>query len=436
MAVYTGTSGNDSGANALVGTSANDRFTGGAGTDTMTGGGGSDTFIDTAAGLNGDTITDFGLGDHIILTDVSTSQINLALIGNTLSYTGGSLTLTDYPAGRLIVTANPVPNGGGIDIHLVGPAANDFNGDGHSDILWRNDTGGFSDWLANPGGDGSAAQNDSHAFTNVPLSWGVAGTGDFDGDGIVDVLWRNTNGQLSDWLGKDDGGFTQNDAAALTQVPTNWNVVGTGDFNGDGRADILWRNDNGQLSDWLGTANGSFTINDAAAATTVATAWKVAGTGDFNGDGISDILWRNTNGQLSDWLGTANGSFVVNDAAAGTTVSTSWKVVGTGDFNGDGIADILWRNDNGQLSDWLGNTSGGFAQNDSNALVQVPTNWTVVATGDYNGDGVDDILWRNSSGTLSNWLGVEGTGGFTINDANAQTQVPTNWHVQPDHFMV
>ena len=65
----------------------------------------------------------------------------------------------------------------------------------------------------------------------------------------------------------------------------------------------------------------------------------------------------------------------------------------------------------------------------------MPISWTVVAVGDYNGDGRDDILWRNSNGQLSDWLGTA-TGGFTPNDANAFTSVPTTWHVQPEAFIL
>ena len=108
--------------------------------------------------------------------------------------------------------------------------------------------------------------------------------------------------------------------------------------------------------------------------------WTVAATGDFNGDGRVDILWRNTtNGALSDWLGTANGGFVNNDAHAATSAPTSWTIAGTGDFNGDGITDILWRNTTtGALSDWLGTSSGGFVNNDANAATSAPTNWSIV----------------------------------------------------------
>src|SRR3546814_6100396 len=79
-----------------------------------------------------------------------------------------------------------------------------------------------------------------------------------------------------------------------------WSVAGTGDFDGDSRADVLWRN----------SANGYNTIWRSASSTTglavtaLAAPWQVAGTGDFNADGKADILWRNpTSGANVIWLG-------------------------------------------------------------------------------------------------------------------------------------
>jgi hypothetical protein len=109
-----------------------------------------------------------------------------------------------------------------------------------------------------------------------------------------------------------------------------------------------------------------------------------------------------------------------------------WQIVGVGDFNGDGRDDLLWRHPQGALSNWLANAAGGWSINDSNALIQVSTDWFVTGIGDYNADGRDDILWRNEdTGGLSNWL-ASANGGFTINDADAFTVVPLNWYTRSD----
>ena len=252
---------------------------------------------------------------------------------------------------------------------------------------------------------------------------------DFNGDGRDDLLWRSTNGGISNWLATSTGGFNNNDANALTQVDTYWEILGSGDFNGDGRDDVLWISDASELSNWLATPSGGFAVNDSHAFSQTSTQQNPAGIGDFNGDGRDDILWRNAaTGALTDWLGSAAGSFTINDGNALQQVPIDWQVAGTGDFNGDGRDDVLWRNDNGALSNWLGSDTGGFVINDANAFRQVATNWHVAGTGDYNGDGRDDVVWLSDAGAVSNWLGTA-AGGFTINDAAAYAQVDISWGI-------
>ncbi len=72
--------------------------------------------------------------------------------------------------------------------------------------------------------------------------------------------------------------------------------------------------------------------------------WGIAGIGDFNGDGHSDILWRNTDGPLVDWA--MNSSTIWNSQTVGQ-VDSSWSIIDTADFNGDGHTDLLWRNNDG-----------------------------------------------------------------------------------------
>jgi serralysin len=77
----------------------------------------------------------------------------------------------------------------------------------------------------------------------------------------------------------------------------------------------------------------------------------VEGAGDFNGDGKSDILWQNDSGQAAIWL--MNGTTVTQTSWIGPNPGPTWHVEAARDFNGDGNSDVLWRNDSGQASAWL-----------------------------------------------------------------------------------
>ncbi len=300
---------------------------------------------------------------------------------------------------------------------------NDYNGDGRADILWASKAGQLTNWLATA--NGGFVANSANAYSVVPSAWHVVGTGDFNADGRTDLLWRNDDGGVTSWLANGNGGFAGSTSFS-TSVPTAWQIVGTGDFNGDTRDDILWRNSDGTITDWLSNTSGGFTASTTFS-TYVPTDWSVVGTGDFNGDGRDDILWRNDTGQLTDWLRTDDGGFASN--VFSVYVPTNWSVVATGDFNGDGRSDVLWREVNGHLTDWLGSASGALVNNGANASTFVPANWQVAAVGDFNGDARDDILWRDETGQMTSWLGTV-SGGFIDNSANAASFVSPDWQVE------
>jgi Ca2+-binding RTX toxin-like protein len=412
----------------LIGNSVANILSGGGGRDTLTGGAGNDTFRDTKVGLNGDTITDFGVGDRIVITDVAADTFVFDLAGGTLTFTGGVLSLLAPVLGTLVARA---ATGGGVELTIqqtvVDDARNDFNGDGRSDIYWRDDTGLIVNWLGQA--NGGFADNYNNSVRSIPTSWTVEGIGDFNGDGRDDVLWRHTSGLTVDWLGQANGGLADNYNNSVLNVPTNWQVQGIGDFNGDGKDDVLWRDNNGTTVDWLGQANGGFADNYTNSLVSIPTSWQVAGVGDFNGDGKDDILWRNANGLTVDWLGQATGGFADNYTHSVLNIPTNWTIAGIGDFNGDNRDDILWRDDNGTTLTWLAQANGGFAENYNNSVVCVPTAWQVASIGDFNGDGRDDILWRHTNGTITDWLG-QANGGFADNYLNSAVSIPNNWHVQ------
>jgi len=119
------------------------------------------------------------------------------------------------------------------------------------------------------------------------------------------------------------------------------------DFNGDGQSDILWQNVNGQVVTW-DMSNGQSVVGSGNFGT-VASTWHIAGVGDFNGDGRSDIVWQNVNGQIGTW--DLNDNKIVGGTTV-TTIAATWHLAGIGDFDGDGRSDMLWQNANGQVVSW------------------------------------------------------------------------------------
>jgi ELWxxDGT repeat protein len=306
---------------------------------------------------------------------------------------------------------------------------NDFNGDGRSDILWRSDIGGVALWQM----DGATVSATNLTSTpQLDPSWKTAGTGDFNGDSKSDILWRNDSGAVAVWTMNGSTVVSSN----LTSTPSldhSWTVAGTGDYNGDGKSDILWRNDSGAIAVWTmdGTTVKSSSLTSTSLTPTpnidprnsilaLDNSWKVAGNSDFNGDGQSDILWRNDDGSVALWQ--MDGSTVLSSSLTSTpTLDGSWKINGTGDFNGDGKADILWRNSNtGAVDIWQMNGST-VTLSSLTSTPSLDSSWTVAGIGDYNSDGKADILWRKDSGAVDIW---------TMNGATVISSNLTS--IQPD----
>ena len=211
------------GADVIIGNSVANIITGGDGNDNLAGGAGNDTFRDTKAGLSGDTITDFSVGDKIVFTDATLNGFTFNLVGSTLNFTGGSLILSAPVNGTIV--ANAVQGGGvqlTIQAAIVQDARSDFNGDGRSDILWRHDSGVTVDWLSTA--NGGMVDNSANLWSNPGTQWQVAGIGDFNGDGRDDILWRHDSGVTVDWLSTANGGMVDNSANLWSNPGTQWNV--------------------------------------------------------------------------------------------------------------------------------------------------------------------------------------------------------------------
>jgi hypothetical protein len=240
----------------------------------------------------------------------------------------------------------------------------------------------------------------SFAAPIISSGGGVSLTvGDFNGDGKTDLVQCQGGGFDGDWfdisvvLGSGNGAF---------QAPTHYYAgrdpasVAVGDFNGDGKLDLAVADEVWGVSVLLGNGDGTFGV-----ATNFSVAKWTPGfiaTGDFNGDGKLDLVaacysWYDsgaetyTNGSILVLLGNGDGTFQVPVSYnAGMTP----RSVAVGDFNGDGRLDLAVANSGStNVSILLGNGDGAFRPAVNYGAGPRPG---VVAVGDFNGDGKPDLI--------------------------------------------
>ena len=176
-----------------------------------------------------------------------------------------------------------------------------------------------------------------------------------------------------------------------------WAVAGIGDFNGDGRDDVLMRRtDNGRWTYYPMSGRRPLSGRGGVSLTSNL-AWAVAGIGDFNGDGRDDVLLRHASTRRWTYY-PLNGRRVLS-GRGGVPLSNNpaWGVAGVGDFNGDRRDDVLLRHSDGR---WHYYPLDGRAVRAGAGSASLTRNlaFAVAGIGDLNGDGRDDVLLRRSDG--------------------------------------
>jgi len=406
---------------ALTGTFISETINGLAGNDSISGGGGADTLgggagYDTLDGGGGSDRLDGGGGlDRAVYSFASTGSLSRNADGSwRVTESGGSFdTLQNIE--RVQFSDRTVV--------IKQANTNDVTGDGLSETLLQNTTtGAVYAWAHN----GTSLIGSGFVGWTPGANWRAAGAGDANGDGFADVLLQNsvdgiyylwsTNGALT--------GATAVNAATSGAVGwatgSSWRAFGMGDVNDDGRADALLQNTaDGSVYVWQ--LNGTSLVSNGYVGWTPGAGWRAAGVGDFNGDGKSDIALQNAStGEVYLWLlngGTNGAGALAGHGYVGwRPPSADWRLRDTGDYNGDGRSDILLQNAaNGDCYAWLvdGTTviGSGFVGWRPGAA------WVAQRGGDVNGDGNGDVLLRNSTTGESYIWAMSGTSvinsGFT-----------------------
>lgn len=294
-------------------------------------------------------------------------------------------------------------NGTGYDSSLVDPFPSgnwerflpgDFNGDGRTDMAGRLSSDG-SWWISLINGSGVYQSATRWGAWSTSATWADPLVADFDGDGRDDLAGRVSNGDW--WVSRSTGTALQARLWGNWSSTASWWNVQAADFNRDGRLDIAGRNSQGEWSVSLaaGTTSSNFTFNTSKwGQWSTSTTWSDVAIGDFNGDGRADIVGRSSIGQW--WVNRSTGSSFSAALHYGNwSTGTTWADVRVADFDGNGLDDIIGRAQNGQW--WLAESFvTQFKTRAFGAWAGPQSQWQNVMVGDANRDGRADLIARNA----------------------------------------
>jgi len=407
------------------------------------------------------TIAQTGSGGNYSFT--STVNGNLAAGVPT-----GSVSFVDASNGNISLGSTTLGSGTVVNSLAYGPStldsntpistvAADFNGDGKPDIAIANNL--TLNYGASPGGNGLTILlgNGDGTFSAVPNSAPntVLGqyllTGDFNGDGKLDLVTADQNSQTVVLLNNGDGTFTEATPPSLTGLGSAYLA---GDFNGDGKLDLIVETATNQGNGavvLLGNGDGTFTTGP-----TLESTFYLANlvSGDFNGDGKLDLVTFQYDANSSGnyyyaivYLGNGDGTFQLSPAdPTFSNISNFYSNnLTVGDFNGDGKLDFIAEGTlaSGANSDiytdaytvFLGDGSGSFTAIPPVAVpLAVSKNGgsyvsnSALSVTDFNGDGKPDIVIVNDAAMQV----LTGNGDGTFNplanvDSGAEGEHPSNW---------
>ena len=315
----------------------------------------------------------------ISVVDTENTQLGTLTIGETQTLSGLNYQLNLTSDKWLSLTVSETAPAASVS------AKSDINGNGVSDVLFQY-TGGdhqLGFWL-----DGT--DNWQGQGLSEPAEWDVIGAYDMSSDGKADVVMLGNvtvSGVKGAFVGYRKNGdmSTWENISYLTNAEgIDWQVE-VGNLTGnEGKNSILWHApDLGAVGVWT-----DGTDNWVSLGTGYDRNWEMIGAGDFDGDGADSILFSYANGAKYYALD-------LDRTATELGVSDSgWVVQAIGDFSGDGKDDIVAFNAaTGLVAKWEDGNSGSWS-----SLGQLnAADWFIAGAGDYNGDGKDDLLVRQYS---------------------------------------
>jgi hypothetical protein len=215
----------------------------------------------------------------------------------------------------------------------------------------------------------------------APATWAVRAFGQIAGGPTDDLIWQNTDpgfsipGLVAFWEVQPDG--TPLPAGTGGQPPTfSWQIRGAADFDGNGVTDLLWFNTaDGMVAIWLrdssGDVIGTPIVGNAPAG------FELRGNGSVTGGPTQDLMFQNATGDVYIW--TLDGSFAVSGSIFVGDSGADWRLVGVGSFNAGGTPSLLFYNTANRLvAFWNLDSSGNVTG--TGVIGEGPVDWKILGT--------------------------------------------------------
>jgi hypothetical protein len=229
---------------------------------------------------------------------------------------------------------------------------------------------------------------------------------DFNRNGEEDVVMQRTDGVMSVWAFSNAVYKSTIKIQNGTPVALNWKPAGSGDFDKNGTSDLLFQNSvNGRIAVWLMNGGAVTSKVNLRGSVSVGLRWRAVGTGDFNHDGSPDVLFQHDTGKLQVWTFNGTAFSAATILNGGGSPGLVWKAVTAADIDRNAEEDVVFQRSDGRLLVWYF-ASLVYVNSAILSNGQTPgSSWRAAGVADFNSDGSQDVLFQNvSTGKLLLWF--------------------------------